>query len=792
MRYTVFNLEKYPIEQGFKPRQYGLVVGSLVLHATSSLAQTLRRIRTLLKPNGKLVVLEATAPHKARMSFFFGLLPGWWLGEEQERELCPLIDETGWHEVLQENGFSGMDVKLPDNGNVLMRSFTGFVSTAIEIQPERHAGGHQPNIIIIASEKSITQNHLAQEVKKVFVDEVREVNVLSPKEIATIDLQHRQCISLLETDTSFFENIGDEDWAWFKKVLNNARGCLWVTCGGTLSESKPSRALVKGLGRAIRGENVDAHFIELALRSETAEEQAVCHIVHVYRQSLQPHEGPRESEFIEHGGYLCIGRVAEATSLNWQLHHAMGHRHPKLQSYGSRLNRVLTLKIGTPGLLETLCFDDEFNENPLGPADVEIEVKVVGGSLRDALVVTGQASSSVLGQECSGVVTRSGPQSGYRAGDKVATCTKSGAYKSLVRVDASAVMKVPEDMSLIAAATIPFPFATAYYSLVMLANIQEGESVLIHCGASDVGQAAIQVAQTCGARIFTTTGAAECRRFLADTYQIPDENILSTQDSDLAIKILAMTGTGVDVVFSSQESERRETSWACIAPLGRFLEFAANRMSSSTESIPGGPLAKSISFHSVCLNVILEGSKPLMKKIMDGVAQLFTDDNAALAPKPVHVYSLAKIENAFRFILEDRSYGKVVVEMRPEDRVRMLPSSLPSYNFEDQATYVGLSVAWAGLGQEMVRWMVRRKARHFLLLSRSGSDGNDAARDLMEEMAAKQVRILAPRCDVTDEACVAAMIEQCAKTMPPIKGCIQGAMVLRVSKISHLVCIIPY
>ncbi|KAF1961788.1 hypothetical protein CC80DRAFT_500152 [Byssothecium circinans] len=724
MEYAVFNLEKCPQEQGFKKGQYDVIVASLVLHATSNLAQTLQRIRTLLKPNGKLVVLEPTAPEKARMSFFFGLLPGWWLGEEQERELCPLLDEARWHQILQETGFSGMDVKLPDHNDISMRSFTGFVSTATEFQSELSACEDPPNIIVIASEKSETQNHLAQEVKKILEREARDVSVLSPKQTAAIDLHHRQCISLLETDTSFFESIGDEDWVWFKNVLSNAQGFLWVTRGGTLSESTPSRALVKGLGRAIRSENVDAHFIELALQSETAEERAISHIVQVYRQSLHLHEGQRESEFIEHDGHLCIGRVAEATSLNWKLHQAMGHRHPKLQAYGSRQNRALKLTIGTPGLLETLCFDDELNEAPLGPEDVEIDVKAVGGSLQDALVVTGQASSSVLGQECSGVVTRSGPQSGYQAGDRVAACTRSGAYKSLVRTDASAVMRVPEGMTLITAATIPSAFATAYYSLVMLANIQQGESVLIHSGASDVGQAAIQVAQKHGARVFTTVGVAECRRFLTDTYQIPEENILSIQDPDLVIKILAMTGTGVDVVFGSHGSESRQASWACVAPLGRFLELAANQMNPSTEGVPTGPLAKGISLHSACLDVIMGGSKPIMRRIMDGVAQLFTGDNATLAPKPVQVYSLAQTESAFRFILDDKSYGKVVVEMRPEDEAPVLPSLLPSYYFEDQATYVIVG-GLGGLGS------------------------------------------------------VAVAIEKCASTMPPIKGCIQGAMVLR-------------
>jgi NADPH:quinone reductase-like Zn-dependent oxidoreductase len=147
---------------------------------------------------------------------------------------------------------------------------------------------------------------------------------------------------------------------------------------------------------------------------------------------------------------------------------------------------------------------------------------------------------------------------------------------------------------------------------------------------SDVRQAAIQVAQRRGAQVFTTVDVAEGRRFLTDTYQIPDEHILSIKDSDLTVKILAMTGTGVDVIVSSLELESRQASWACIAPLGRLLELAADRFNPSTNRLPTKLLAKSVSLHSVCLDVVMGGSKPLMRKIMDGVAQLFKGDSATV------------------------------------------------------------------------------------------------------------------------------------------------------------------
>ena len=75
--------------------------------------------------------------------------------------------------------------------------------------------------------------------------------------------------------------------------------------------------------------------------------------------------------------------------------------------------------------------------------------------------------------------------------------------------------------------------------------------------------------------------------------------------------------------------------------------------------------------------------------------------------------------------------------------------------------------------------MVNRHARHFLLLSRSGAEGSEVACDLISEMQDHGVFIAAPRCDITDEQSVISVFKDASETMPPIKGCIQGSMVLK-------------
>lgn len=66
-----------------------------------------------------------------------------------------------------------------------------------------------------------------------------------------------------------------------------------------------------------------------------------------------------------------------------------------------------------------------------------------------------------------------------------------------------------------------------------------------------------------------------------------------------------------------------------------------------------------------------------------------------------------------------------------------------------------------------------------ILLSRSGPQ-SEAAQLLMGELKAQNVNVAAPLCDVSDMQMMSSVLEECNKTMPPIKGCIQGSMVLKV------------
>ena len=123
------DIEMNPLDQGFEA-EYDMVVASQVLHATTTIAETVRHARSLLKPGGKMVLLEITNVHLGT-GLVLGTFPDYWNGVADGRVDSPLLTKDMWEQVLLQNGFSGIDILLDDHdAPVSMASV--IVSTAVE------------------------------------------------------------------------------------------------------------------------------------------------------------------------------------------------------------------------------------------------------------------------------------------------------------------------------------------------------------------------------------------------------------------------------------------------------------------------------------------------------------------------------------------------------------------------------------------------------------------------------------------------------------------------------------
>jgi NADPH2:quinone reductase len=184
------------------------------------------------------------------------------------------------------------------------------------------------------------------------------------------------------------------------------------------------------------------------------------------------------------------------------------------------------------------------------------------------------------GMEVMGVVDACGAGAEDFAGMRVVATTKgaNGGFAEYAVCPTAAVFDMPESVPLPDAAALFFPFHLAWLGLFDRADLQAGESVLIHAGAGGSGSAAIQLAVHRGARVFATAGndekVARCRELGADVA------INYTTDEFNPIVLEATGGRGVDVVFDNVGEAVMEASMGCTAYNGRYLMmgFASNKV----------------------------------------------------------------------------------------------------------------------------------------------------------------------------------------------------------------------
>ena len=114
-----------------------------------------------------------------------------------------------------------------------------------------------------------------------------------------------------------------------------------------------------------------------------------------------------------------------------------------------------------------------------------------------------------------------------------------------------------------------------------------------------------------------------------------------------------------------------------------------------------------------------------------------------------------------------------------------MPTVAAPWYFDPEATYV-ITGAFGGIGRSIARWMMKCNARHLLLLSRTGAKTR-AAQILLRDLELGGVAALAPSCDIGDERSLLASLKQCDTIAHPIRGCIHGAMALKVCCVAEVV-----
>ncbi|WUB77201.1 type I polyketide synthase [Streptomyces sp. NBC_00576] len=416
-------------------------------------------------------------------------------------------------------------------------------------------------------------------------------------------------------------------------------------------------------------------------------------------------------------------------------------------------------KLGTTGrgTFENLALVPSVDDTrPLEPGEVRVAVRAAGLNFRDTLIALGMyPGEAAIGGEAAGTVVEVAPDvTGLAPGDRVMGLFPRGGIAPLTATDHRLLGRIPLGWTYTQAACAPVVYLTAYYGLRDLADVRQGESLLIHAVTGGVGMAALQLARHWGLEVYGT--ASPGKWGTARALGLDGERLASSRDLEFEERFRAATGgRGVDVVLNSLAREFVDASLRLLGPGGRFLEMG------KTDIRPAADLALThpgAAYHPY--DLVLDAGPDRIGEMLAELADLF--DRGVLTPLPTTIWDVARTPAAFRHLAQARHTGKLAVVLPP----RLTP-----------AHTVLITGGTGTLGVLTARHLVTRHGvRHLLLVGRQGERAPGAA-ELHAELTALGADVTIAACDAADPEDLAALLAR-VPAEHPLTAVVHAAGVL--------------
>ncbi len=631
----------------------------------------------------------------------------------------------------------------------------------------------KPTIIVERDDAGESSRLLVQNMLKVLDSFTKKIKF---SEITKETIPSGSVIySALEVERPLLSTLTEHEMTSLKVITDHASKVAWATGGGFLSQANPDFALASGVARAIMVEQPALTFctfdVNQALMGSQQTAQNFCSILH------QTAGGLIDYEFIQHDSLVHVSRFVQDRHSNQTFRQKLGNETMAMPLSQARPSR---LTMATPGQFETVEFekDTPMLESELQIGHVEVEVQAVGLNAKGVQVLSGKNETldGAWTLEHCGIIKRTakgGSSTGLVPGDRVVVMAP-GYMKTQEIAPEWACFKLKDEEMPTVVCTLPVVFSTALYALHHLARVQRHETVLIHEGSSEVGNAAIQIAKLADVEIFTTASTAVQRNFLASKFGLRKENILSSETNSICEDIMMATkGRGVDVVLSSLSGDLLHDSWNACAPHGRFIQLGKKDLVDAGK-LDMDVFKRNATFSALDMGSFFYDDRPITEhlwaKLLADVMDLYR--TGKIHPiEPLETFDVSQMSRALRrFHAQDRM-GKVSISFENPESILQVHPLKYNLRLDEKKTYI-LVGCLGGLGRSISKWMVARGARDLVFIGRSGLD-KKPARVLVQELQAAGAAVKVVRGDVCNPIDVQRAVAQADR---PIGGIIQAAM----------------
>ncbi|MEZ5536432.1 MAG: SDR family NAD(P)-dependent oxidoreductase [Thiolinea sp.] len=792
--------------EGYKALQadagFDLVLSGQALLDWPDAVAALQRLRSLMNTNALLLL--ANIVDSRFLDLTCGLQPDWWVAladdeadEYEQGFVSRLLSADDWAEALSLAGFESVadefePVLEVENGAFLTRALAAeesaelpAVAPAVKVPDlvgveSEESGDAGSSWLVIADEQGFSAQ-LAAELKKLLQQQQGHSVSVQTSFVPSQQTDHVLHLAGLVLPQSSGRSNHDimqlqESRCYGAMELvqaldqQNSQARLWLVTAGAVTRSdqagggillQPEQAPLWGMGRVLMNEHPDLSVTLLDLQEVVSPVQAAEWLLDEFLQS----DG--EDEILLGNGARRVMRMQQ-TSL--------------VSTAAEPVDVVpaAALDFSAPGPLKNLYWK-ALPEQDLRADEIEIRPHAAGLNFRDVMYAMGLLSDeavengfagATLGMELSGTVVNVGSAvDNFAVGDRVIGFAPA-CFSTRVITRTTAVAHKPAGWTDAEAATIPTTFFTVYYALHHLAQLQEGDRVLIHGASGGVGLAAIQFARYRGAEVFATAGTDEKRDFVR---LMGADHVMDSRSLNFAEEVMRLTdGQGVDIVLNSISGEAINKNLSILRPFGRFLELGKRDFYENSK-IGLRPFRNNISYFGIDADQLLIERPDLAGRLFAEMMELF--EAGVLRPLPHRVFPAGRIQEAFRYMQQSRQIGKVIVSFSGES-IRPQLSKVPQAKLELSADAAYLVTGGlSGFGLRTAQWLAEKGAGTLVLMSRSGAV-TEEAQQAVTALEAQGVRVAVYACDVTDEAALReASVDMQAK-LPPLRGVVHAAMVL--------------
>lgn len=268
MVYKTLDISKDPVAQGFARKSYDVVIAQNVLHATAPLKESLRYARELLRPGGYLMLLELLRSDSMRFGLVVGCLPGWWVGEEDERrgQGGPLLTPDEWKEVLAETGFAVDTVsEVLDQEDIWAVLSARAVDDAEEVVPplmkplETPPKTRTKSLLVVGGKNvgngSVSLREQVTGLVAPYYETVSHVGSLTDLSPDAALVKGRHVLNLSDIDSHFWEEVTETSFENLKNVVGEAASMLWLL--QDCRDKNPYAGATLGFLRTVRYELPD-------------------------------------------------------------------------------------------------------------------------------------------------------------------------------------------------------------------------------------------------------------------------------------------------------------------------------------------------------------------------------------------------------------------------------------------------------------------------------------------------------------------------------------------------------